>query len=172
MPRRVFTGTALGFITVLAMATTSRASSNEPVTVDVYGSSYRVELDHEATAQRLQNQPWWGNKKLASGLCEALVHEGEEIASVGFNSVEIDDENYIEAYLVMPNTTCSGPVVIAPEDIGHMTGGTFFVLSGNVCFTSNPAALHAQIHKNHAPHRLYQQASAINCGYFNHSILY
>lgn len=172
MLRRVFTGITLGVISTLTMAAAGQASSNGPVTVDVYGSSYQVELDHEATAQILQNQPWWGNKELAGELCEALVHEGEAIASVGFNSVEINDENYIEAYLVMPNTTCSGPVVIAPEDIGHMAGGTFFVISGNVCFTETSDIFNAQVDKNRSPHRLYQQASAVNCGYFNHSILY
>lgn len=172
MFRRVFSGTILGLISILSIATSSQASSNEPVTVDVYGASYSVELDYDATTQVLQNQPWWGNQKLASELCEALVYEGEAIASVGFRNIEIDNENYIEAYLVMPNTTCSGPVIISLEDIGRMTGGTFFVVSGNVCFTDNPATvLNAQNNKSHSLHWMYQQASKVNCAYFNGSIL-
>ncbi|MEO0432212.1 MAG: hypothetical protein AAF151_11015 [Cyanobacteria bacterium J06656_5] len=167
---RLFTGTILGYVSLLALATPGHASSTEPVTVDVYGSSYSVELEHEATDRVLRNQPWWGNKELASELCEALVYEGDEIASVGFNTMEINGEDYIEAYLVMPLTTCSGPVVISQADIGHMTGGTFFVVAGNVCLTSSTDILSAQIDKNQAPYLTL--VSVLNCGYVDHSILY
>ena len=176
MLEKLFTGTAIGFIALLALVKSTYASPSEPVTVDVYGSSYSVELDHDATDQVLRNQPWWGNKTLAGELCEALVHEGEDIASVGFNIMEISGEDYIEAYLVMPLATCSGPVLISQEDIGQMTGGTFFVVSGNVCFTSNSETLSAQLRKNHPlSQHLYitpQNVSVLNCGYFNNSILY
>ncbi|MEL7508976.1 MAG: hypothetical protein AAFU84_04695 [Cyanobacteria bacterium J06633_23] len=170
MLRRLFTGTVLGYVSLFALATSGHASSAEPVTVDVYGSSYSVELEHEATDQVLRNQPWWGNKELASELCEALVYEGDDIASVGFNTMEINGEAYIEAYLVMPLATCSGPVVISQADIGHMTGGTFFVVSGNVCLTSSTDTLSAQIDKTQDPYLT--PVSVLNCGYFNHSILY
>ena len=172
MFRRLFTGTTVGFISLMTLAASSSASPSEPVTVDVYGSSYSVELEYEATAQVLQNQPWWGNKQLASELCEALVYQGSEVASVGFNTVEINDEDYIEAYLVMPHATCSGPVVIAPEDIGRMTGGTFFVTTGNFCLTNTENDLTAQLTKENALPLQYQNISIINCGYFNNSILY
>lgn len=172
MLRRLFTGTTAGFISLMALATSSSASPNEPVTVDVYGASYSVELEYEATAQVLQKQPWWGNKRLASELCEALVYQGEEIASVGFNTLDINGEDYIEAYLVMPLSTCNGPVVIAPEDIGQMTGGTFFVTTGNGCLTNTIGELNAQIAKENALPLQHETISIINCGYFNNSILY
>ena len=169
---RLFTGTTLGFISLLALASSSYGSSNEPVTVDVYGSSYSVELDHEATDQILRNQPWWGNKEFASELCEALVYQGEDIASVGYNTMEVRSQDYIEAYLVMPLATCTGPVLIAPEDIGQMTSGTFFVISGNVCLTSTTDTFSAQMHKQQHPYWMPQTVSVINCGYSNNSILF
>ncbi|MBT9315673.1 hypothetical protein [Leptothoe spongobia] len=168
---RLFTGTILGYISLLALTASSHAST-EPVTVDVYGSSYSVELDHEVTDRDLRNQPWWGNKELASELCEALVYQGDEIASIGFNKLEINGEDYIEAYLVMPLTTCSGPVVIAPADIGQMTGGTFFVISGNVCLTNTTDSLSAQVQKNQTSQPILQNVSMLNCHYFNDFILY
>ncbi len=172
MLRRLFTGTAIGLVSLFILAKSSNASPNEPVTVDVYGSSYSVELDHEATDQVLRNQPWWGNKQLANELCEALVYEGDDIASVGFNTMEIGGEDYIEAYLVMPLSTCTGPVLISQEDIGQMTGGTFFVVSGNVCLTSTAEILSSHLSKNQNPYLTPQTVSVLNCGYFNNSILY
>ncbi len=168
---RLFTGAVLGYAALFALAASSYASPSERVTVDVYGSSYSVELEHEATDQVLKNQPWWGNKVLANELCEALVYEGDDIASVGYNIMEIGGQDYIEAYLVMPLANCSGPVVIAQEDIGQMTGGTFFVLSGSTCFTRTPdnstENLRAQLHNKHNRHLASQDISALNCGYFN-----
>ena len=172
MFRSLFTGTAIGLVSLLTLATSGNASSDEPVTVDVYGSSYSVELDHEATDQVLRHQPWWGNKQLAHELCEALVHEGEDIASVGFNTMEIGGEDYIKAYLVMPLATCTGPVLISQEDIGQMTGGTFFVVSGNVCLTSTSEFLSSHLSKSQNPYLTPQEVSVLNCGYFNNSILY
>lgn len=169
---RLFTGTAIVYVSLLTMATTSYASPSEPVTVDVYGSSYNVELDHEATDQVLRNQPWWGNKQLASELCEALVYQGDDVASVGFNTMEINGEDYIEAYLVMPLATCSGPVVISQADIGQMAGGTFVVVSGNICLTSATDTLSAYANKDDNPELIYQTISAFNCNYFDNSILY
>ena len=169
---RLFTSTTVGFFSLSMLTGASYASSSEPVTVDVYGSSYSVELDHEATDQVLRNQPWWGNKALASELCEALVYEEGDIASVGFNTTEISGKDYIEAYLVMPLATCSGPILVSQEDIGQMTGGTFFVISGDVCLTSTADVLSAQIRKNQNLSPVYQPVTTLNCGYFNHSILY
>lgn len=172
MLKRLFTGTALGLASLVVSMSSSYASPSAPVTVDVYGSSYSVELDSEATGQVLRNQPWWGNKQLASELCEALVYQGEDIASVGYNTMEIGGDDYIEAYLVMPLATCSGPVLISQEDIGQMTGGTFFVVSGNVCLTRNTDDLNSQLYKLKTPYLTPQNVSILNCGYFNHSILY
>ncbi|MEM9807424.1 MAG: hypothetical protein AAF959_19345 [Cyanobacteria bacterium P01_D01_bin.56] len=172
MLKRLFAGTTLGFFSALMVVPSSYGSSGESVTVDVYGSSYDVELDHEVTDQVLRSQPWWGNKALASELCEALVYEGEEIASVGYNTMEVRGEDYIEAYLVMPSAICTGPVLIDPADIGQMTGGTFFVVSGNVCLTSVADSLHAQTAKSRNSDLTYQSASAINCDHINNSILY
>ena len=169
---RLFTGTTISYISLFVLAMVSHASPTESVTVDVYGSSYSVELDYEATDQILRNQPWWGNKQLASELCEALVYEGEDIASVGFNTLEISGENYIEAYLVMPPAICSGPVLIEQEDIGQMTGGTFFVVSGNVCLTSIEESLNAQVDNNQGAFSIYQNISSVNCDYFNPTNLY
>ncbi|NEQ50871.1 MAG: hypothetical protein F6K11_12175 [Leptolyngbya sp. SIO3F4] len=168
---RLFTGTVLGYFSLLALTLSSHAST-EPVTVDVYGSSYSVELDHQATDQVLRNQPWWGNKALASELCEALVYQEGDIASVGYNVTEIRGIDYIEAYLVMPLATCTGPVVISQEDIGRMTGGTFFVVSGDICLTSHADSLHSQVQKNQTSHLIPQNVSVLNCNYFNNTILY
>ena len=173
---RLFRGTAASYVSLFALATISYASPlesapSESLTVDVYGSSYSVELDHEATDRVLRNQPWWGNKELASELCEALVYEGEDIASVGFNTLEISGENFIEAYLVMPPAICSGPVLLSQDDIGEMTGGTFFVVSGNVCLTSAAESLSALGDKNQGLFPIYQNFSSMNCGYFNTPIL-
>lgn len=176
MLEKLFIGTTLGFVSLFTLAGVSYGSPSEPVTVDVYGSSYSVELDPDATDQVLRNQPWWGNRELASELCEALVYEGEDIASVGYNTMEISGEDYIEAYLVMPLATCSGPVLISQEDIGRMNSGTFFVVSGNLCFTSTQDSLSAGLHKNQTLNQnLYltpQNASVLNCGYLDHSIFY
>ena len=172
MFERLFRGTVISYVSLLVLATSSSASPAKSVTVDVYGSSYSVELEHEATDRMLRNQPWWGNKELASELCEALVYEGEDIASVGFDTLEISGENYIEAYLVMPSTICSGPVLISQEDIGRMDGGTFFVVSGNVCVTSADGDLNAQADSEQQLFSIYQNISSVNCGYFNIPNLY
>ncbi|MEO0867645.1 MAG: hypothetical protein AAFY17_04185 [Cyanobacteria bacterium J06642_11] len=175
MLKELFAGAALGCLSLFVIAPSSHGSSgasNESVTVDVYGSSYSVELDHEATDQVLRNQPWWGNRGLASELCETLVRKGEEIASVGYNTTQIGDKDYIEAYLVMPLATCTGPVLIEQEDIGQMTGATFFVISGSVCLTNHSETLHAHLPKDYERNLIYQKASAVNCGYFDSSILY
>ncbi|MGD1948365.1 MAG: hypothetical protein ACFB14_01820 [Leptolyngbyaceae cyanobacterium] len=164
---RLFSGTAVSYLSLFTLATISHASPSESLTVDVYGSSYSVELDHEATDRVLRSQPWWGNKELASELCEALVYEGEDIASVGFNTLAIGGENFIEAYLVMPSAICSGPVLISQEDIGEMTGGTFFVVSGNGCLTSTAESLSALGDKNQGSFQIYQNFGSMNCGYFN-----
>ena len=173
---RLFIGTTLGFVSLFALAGASYGSPSEAVTVDVYGSSYSVELDRDATGQVLRNQPWWGNKELASELCEALVYQGEDMASVGYNTMEISGEDYIEAYLVMPLATCSGPVLIPQEDIGRMNSGTFFVVSGNLCFTSTQDRLSAELYKNYTLNQnlsvTTQNVSVLNCGYFDHSIFY
>lgn len=168
---RLFTGTVLGYLSLFALTTSGHAST-EPVTVDVYGSSYSVELDPEATDQVLRNQPWWGNKELASELCEALVYQEGDIASVGYNTTEIRGVDYIEAYLVMPFATCTGPVVISQEDIGQMTGSTFFVVSGDVCLTSSADILNAQVQKTQTPQLIPQHISVLDCNNFNNIILY
>ena len=91
----------------------------------------------------------------------------------------INGEDYIEAYFVMPLATCSGPVLISQEDIGQMTSGTFFVISGNVCLTSARDRLNSQINnqfnKRQNLHNLQltsQNVSILNCGYFDPTILY
>ena len=173
---RLFIGATLSFVSLFTLAGASYGSTNEPVTVDVYGSSYSVELDHDITGRVLRNQPWWGNRQLASELCEALVYQGEEIASVGYNTIEISGEDYIEAYLVMPSATCSGPVLVSQADIGRMNSGTFFVVSGNLCFTSTQDSFSAELYKNYTLTQNLQvtpqNVSVLNCGYFDHSILY
>ncbi|MGD1855495.1 MAG: hypothetical protein ACFB2W_14720 [Leptolyngbyaceae cyanobacterium] len=171
MATKLFTGGILGIVSLIALVGSSHASSGGPITVDAYGSSYSVELDSNATNRVLRNQPWWGNRELASELCEALVYQGQDIASVGFNTMEISGENYIAAYLVMPSTTCSGPVVIAPEDIGQRAGGTFFVVTGNVCLSSKTNVTDQGFTaKTHQP--VPTIASIVNCDYFDRSMLY
>ena len=175
MVGKLYTGAALSLIALLTMATSTYGTPSEPVTVDVYGASYSVKLDPEVTDQVLRTQPWWGNRQLAGELCKALVYQGEEIASVGFNSVEISGEEYIEAYLVMPSATCSGPVVISKQDIGQMAGGTFFVVTGTLCFSNNDNDLNAQVKTSglQTVQALAGQTMATaNCGYFNNTILY
>ncbi|MBX2865494.1 MAG: hypothetical protein KTR27_18235 [Leptolyngbyaceae cyanobacterium MAG.088] len=172
MLERLFAGTTLGIVAISVLAGSSYGSSSEPLTVDVYGSSYSIELDHDATDQVLRRQPWWGNKDLANELCEALVYEGEDIASIGYNTTEIRGQDYIEAYLVMPLATCTGPIVVAPEDIGEMTGGTFFVIAGDVCITSNIDVLNSQNQKYQHPSLTPQNVSVLNCSYFDDSIVY
>ncbi len=172
MSRRLFTGITLGIVSLTVLAGASYGSSSEPVTVDVYGSSYSIELDHDATDHVLRNQPWWGNKELASELCEALVYQGEDIASIGYNTMEIRGQDYIEAYLVMPLATCTGPVLVSQADIGQMTSGTFFVISGNVCLTSNTDVLSSQLRKHQHPYLMPQNISVLNCDYLNNSIMY
>ncbi|MBT9311762.1 hypothetical protein [Leptothoe kymatousa] len=175
MFKGLFSGTILGFIAIFSLAASSRASPSEPVTVDVYGSSYSVELEYAATHRLLSHQPWWGKKRLAGELCEALVEQGTEIANVGFNVMEISGKTYIEAYLVMPSATCSGPVVISPEDIGESAGGTFVVVSNShICLTdSSPNEPVAQLDKNNRPEVMDDYGMVTwNCSYFNYSMVY
>lgn len=170
MLQRLVSRTTAGFVVLSLFASTSYASPGGPVTVDVYGSSYSVELEQEATERVLQNQPWWGNRELASELCEALVYQGEGAASIGFNTTAISGKSYIEAYLVIPLATCSGPVLVSPEDIGQMTSGTFVIVSGNVCLTNATDALNAQAGKPQSTQPIYQNISSLNCSYYNNPI--